>query len=227
MAEFLSFYALLFKNILKYLMEMINMISSSDWIYIICTFCIIATALTAPYLNDLWKRKSLAPKLKIIFYRESAFIVSFDREDSFSIFFEVKNSGNSEVKNCISIIEEFCYEAEDRNFIKNDKYFPAKLLPSENLPIINILPKTSHFFKLFIFYKNDQNKIGSRIEMVPLIEYTPSAEYLEVPFTHLKIKIAIYSENAKKCVQQIEINSPGIWREDIKQILQEIQITSS
>lgn len=63
--------------------------------------------------------------------------------------------------------------------------------------------------------------------MVPLIEYSQSARYLKVPFTYLKIKIAIYSENAKKCVQQIEINSPGIWRKDIKQILQEIQITLS
>jgi len=203
------------------------MISPYNLEYFIGIAILAITALTAPYLNDLWKRKSLAPKLKIKFYRESAFIVLSKQEDSFSIFFEVKNSGNSEVKNCTSIIEEFYYEDEGRNFIKNDKYFPAKLLTSEDSPIINILPKASHFFELFFIYKKDQNKIKSRINIVPLIEYSQSAKYLEVPFTYLKIKIVIYSENAKKCMQQIEINSPGIWRKDIKQILQEMQITSS
>jgi len=48
-----------------------------------------------------------------------------------------------------------------------------------------------------------------------------------VPIYFIKIKIVIYSENSKKCVQQIEVNSSGIWREDREQILQEIKITLS
>jgi len=226
MTELLSFYTLLFKNIIEYLMEVIKMVSPSDWIFIICTLILAIIALFGPYINEIWKRKSLAPNLKINFYKESAFIVSSLQEDSFSIFFEVKNNGNSEAKNCTAIIEEFWFENEDGNFIKNEKYFPAKLLASDS-PIINILPKASNFFKLFLIFKTDQDKINLRIDIERLIERNQGANILKLPFTYLKIKIVIYSENAKKCVQQIKINSPGIWRKDIKQVLQEVQITLS
>jgi hypothetical protein len=90
-------------------MEVIKMVSPSDWIFIICTLILAIIALLGPYINELWKRKSLAPKLKIGFYKESSYI----------------------------------------------------------------------------------------------------------------------NENSKKCVQQIEVNSSGIWREDREQILQEIKITLS
>ena len=200
------------------------MISPSDWVYSIGIVILAITALIAPYFNELLKRKSLAPKLKIGFYKESSYIILPLQKDSFSIFFEVNNRGNSEAKNCIAIIEEFCFKNESGNFIKMNT-FPAKLLTSDSP--INILPKASNFFELLYVFKNGPDKINSRIYIEPLVNYNQRKLNLKVPSICLKIKIVIYSENAKKCVQQIEINSPGIWREDIKQILQEIQITLS
>ncbi|MBA7554431.1 hypothetical protein ES705_47052 [subsurface metagenome] len=196
------------------------MVSPSDWIFVFLAII----ALFGPYIYELWRRNSLAPKLKIGFYKESSHIILALQKDSFSIFFEVNNSGNSEAKNCIVIIEELCYKNEGGNFIKMNT-FPAKLL-APGSPI-NILPKASNFFELLYIFKNGPDKINSRIHIEPLVNYNQRKLNLKIPSICLKIKIVIYSENAKKCVQQIEVNSPGIWREDIKQILQEIQITLS
>ena len=196
------------------------MVSPSDWIFII----LAVIALFGPYIYELWRRNSLAPKLKIGFYKESSHIILALQKDSFSIFFEVNNSGNSEAKNCIAIIEELCFKKEDGNYVKMDAC-PAKLLSSDSP--INILPKASNFFELLYIFKNGPDKINSRLYIEPLVNYNKRKLNPKIPFICLKIKIVIYSENAKKCVQQIEINSPGIWRENIKQILQEIQITLS
>lgn len=200
------------------------MIYPSDWVLICSTLILATIALFGPYINEIWKRKSLAPKLKIGFYKESSYIILSLQRDSFSIFFEVNNWGNSEAKNCIAIIEELCFKNEDGNYVKMDAC-PAKLLSSDSP--INILPKASNFFELLYIFKNGPDKINSRIYIEPLVNYNQRKLNLKIPSICLKIKIVIYSENAKKCVQQIEINSPGIWREDIKQILQEIQITLS
>ena len=201
------------------------MISSSDWIYIICTFCIIATALTAPYLNDLWKRKSLAPKLKIIFHKESSYIRLSAKKDTYLLFFEVKNEGNSKAKNCEAIIEELCFKDKMGNLIEQKIYIPAKLL-APAIPF-DILPKASSFPRIFSIVRDDQNKIDLKLYIEPLVTYYEKEIVLTIPLNYLKIKIVTYSENAKKCTQQIEINSPGIWGKDIKQILQEMQITLS
>lgn len=200
------------------------MISPSDWVLICSTLILATIALFGPYINESWKRKNLAPRLKIGFYKESSYIILPLQKNSFSIFFEVNNSGNSEAKNCIAIIEEFCFKNEGGNFIKVNS-FPAKLITSDSP--INILPKASNFFELLRIFKNGPEKINSRMYIEPLVNYKRRKLNLPVPFICLKIKIVVYSENAKKCVQQIEVNSPGIWREDVKQILQEIQITLS
>ena len=42
----------------------------SDWVLMCSTLILATIALFGPYINELWKRKSLAPKLKIRFYKE-------------------------------------------------------------------------------------------------------------------------------------------------------------
>ena len=58
-----------------------------------------------------------------------------------------------------------------------------------------------------------------------VLPYSPGM--IREPLNHLKIKIVLYSENAKKCEQYIEIESPGIRRDSKEQILQEMKITLS
>ena len=201
------------------------MISSSDWVYIICTFCIIVTALTAPYLTDFWKRESLAPKLKIIFHKESSYVRLSAQKNTYHLFLEVKNEGNSKAKNCEAIIEELCFKDKMGNLIEQKIYIPAKLLAS-GLPF-DILPKASIFPKIFSIVRDDQNKIDLKLIIEPLVTYYEKEIELIIPLNYLKIKIVIYSENAEKCEQYIEIKSPGIMREKKEQILQEMQITLS
>jgi len=200
------------------------MISPYGWEYYIGIVILAITALTAPYLNDLLKRNSLAPKLKIIFHKESSYIRLYDNY-AYDLFFEVKNEGNSKAKNCEVIIEELCYKDKMGNLIESKFYIPAKLT-REDLPF-DILPKASNFLKIFRIVRNDQNKIDLKLYIEPLVRYDEREKMLTIPLSYLKIKIVTYSENAKKCVQQIEISSPGIWRKDIIQILQEIKIILS
>ncbi len=201
------------------------MISPSDWVLIGCTITLGVIALFGPYLNDFWKRKSLVPKLKIIFHKELSSIRVSNRGNGYCLFFEVKNEGNSKAKNCEAIIEELCFKDKMGNLIEQKLYIPAKPIKADLS--FDILPKASSFHEIFDIVRNEQNEIDLTLSIVPLIRYDGSREVLTIPLNYLKIKIVTYSENAKKCVQQIEINSPGIWRKDIKQILQEIQITLS
>lgn len=200
----------------------------SDWIYIICTFCLVVTALTAPYINDLLKRKSLSPKLNIIFHKNSPYIIERRGDTLYFVCFEAKNKGSSTAKNCEVVVEEFWYKNEEGNLVEDKKNFPAKLLWTaikDSLPI-DILPKAGKFFNIF--------RISSSIETGTLfftmftdrlVAYAVSR--ITVSLNYLKIKIVVYSENAKKCEQYIEIKSPGIWREKKEQNLQEIQIILS
>jgi len=205
-------------------MEVINMISPYNLEYFIGIAILAITALTAPYLNDLWKRKSLAPKLKIIFHKESYYI-TLASPNKYLFFFEVKNEGNSKAKNCEAIIEELYFKDETGNLIEQKINIPAKLL-APAIPF-DILPKASSFSQIFSIVRDVQNKIDLNLRIEPLVTYHEKQIVLTIPLNYLKIKIVTYSENAKKCAQQIEINSPGIWRNDIKQIIQEMQITLS
>jgi len=98
------------------------MISPSDWVLICSTLILATIALFGPYINELWKRKSLAPKLKIIFLKKSPYIVKPDEETNlYLLCFEVKNEGNSKAKNCEVIVEEFCYKNEKGIFVEDSK----------------------------------------------------------------------------------------------------------
>lgn len=206
------------------------MISPSDWVFIVCTLILATIALFGPYINELWKRKRFAPKLKIIFYKKRPYIVLPSPECIYLFCFEVKNEGNSKAKNCEVIIEEFCYKSEKGNLIKDIINFPAKLkwTVSSYSPI-DILPKTGKFFNIFSINESNEiryrNKLRLTIHTEPIVGYALST--MIVPLNYLKIKIVIYSENAEKCEQYIEIKSPGIMREKKEQILQEMQITLS
>ena len=98
--------------------------------------------------------------------------------------------------------------------------------------------KRRRFFELLAKYRKDPDsfsiqyerktinrKIGSDIEknIVKALEIEKGLiENKEVP-----IKLVIYSENAKKYEQYIEIKSLGIKRDNKEQILQEMKITLS
>lgn len=209
------------------------MISSSDWVYIICTFCIIVTALTAPYLNDLWKRKSLAPKLKIIFFKEFPYITHPPNESIFLLCFEVKNYGVSAAKDCEVIIEEFFHRNEEGNLIKDNRNFPAKLgwvfAGNDVYSPIDILPKTGNFFKMCSITGSNEPKYQNKIILTTsterMLRFASSS--IQISLKYLKMKIVVYSENAEKCEQYVEIESPGIWKKSKDQIFQDMKIKLS
>ena len=207
------------------------MISSSDWVYLICTLGLAITALTAPYLNELWKRKSLAPKLKIMFQKKYPYIGEPADDDLYDICFGVKNEGNSKAKNCEAIIEEFYFKNKKGDLIENNRDFPAELLykagPKNYLGPVDILPKAKKFFHMFYITTSTQlEHIDELLFFMKMERIVPSSkgDEISVPLNYLKIKIVIYSENAKKCEQYVEIKSPGIKREKKEQNLQEIQV---
>jgi len=81
------------------------MISPSNWVLIVCTLILAIIALFGPYINELWKRKKFAPKLKMIFQKEYPYVVEPAGENLYSICFGVKNDGNLKAINCEAIIE--------------------------------------------------------------------------------------------------------------------------
>ncbi|MGB2783269.1 MAG: hypothetical protein WBC45_04930 [Atribacterota bacterium] len=210
------------------------MISPSDWVLIGSTITLGAIALFGPYLNDFWKRKSLAPKLKIVFQKEYPYIGEPERDYLYDICFGVKNEGNSEAKNCEVIIEEFYFKNKKGDLIENNRDFPAQLRytigPKNYLGPVDILPKANKFFHIFYIAISTQAiQLGQQEELIFFMNMeriVPSSkgDEISVLLNYLKIKIVIYSENAKKCEQYIEIESPGIKREKKEDSLQELQI---
>lgn len=210
------------------------MVSPSDWVLIGCTIILGAIALFGPYLNDFWKRKRLAPKLKIIFNKESPYIQHPPNKNIYYyLCFQVKNDGVSIAKDCEIIIEEFYYTNKKGNLIKDNKNFPAKLEwicgSDRSCSSIDILPKTGNFFSMCSIAStsdpNYKNKIILTISTERILMFASGS--INFPLKHLKIKIVVYSENAKKCEQYVEIESPGIWKESKEQIFKEMKITLS
>ena len=70
-----------------------------------------------------------------------------------------------------------------------------------------------------------QNKIILTISTERMLEFASSSIYVSLKY--LKMKIVVYSENAQKCEQYVEIESPGIWKKNKEQIFQEMKITLS
>ena len=210
------------------------MISPSDWVLIGCTITLASMAIFGPYINEFWKRKSLAPKLKIIFNNESRYIQHPSNENIYyCLCFQVKNDGVSTAKDCEIIIEEFSYTNEKGNLIKDNKNFPAKLEwiygGDRSCSSIDILPKTGYFFSMCSIASvgdpNYKNKIILTISTERILMFASGS--INFPLKYLKMKIVIYSENAKKYEQYIEIESPGIWKESKEQIFKEMKITLS
>lgn len=210
------------------------MISPSDWVFIVCTLIIAIIALFGPYINELWKRKSLAPKLKIIFHKESPYIAHPPNENIYYLLcFQVKNYGVSTAKDCKIIIEEFCYTNKKGNLIKDNKNFPAKLEwicgGDQVYSSIDILPKTGNFFRLCSIAStgdpNYKNKIILTISTERILMF--ASGLINFPLKYLKMKIVVYSGNAEKYEQYIEIESPGIWKKSKEQIFKEMKITLS
>lgn len=196
-------------------------------------------ALFGPYINELLKRKKFAPELKITFQKESPYVGgsvagTVRITNYYDICFGVKNEGNSEAKNCEVIIEEFYFKNKKGDLIENNRDFPAQLRytigPKNYLGPVDILPKANKFFHIFYIGTSTQAiKLGQQEELLFFMNMeriVPSSkgDEISVLLNYLKIKIVIYSENAKKCEQYIEIESPGIKREKKEDSLQELQI---
>ncbi|MBA7497884.1 hypothetical protein ES704_00618 [subsurface metagenome] len=210
------------------------MISPSDWVLIGCTITLASMAIFGPYINELWKRKKFAPKLKIIFQKKYPYIGEPADDNLYDICFGVKNEGNSKAKNCEVIIEEFYFKNKKGDLIENNRDFPAELrytVGSKNyLGPVDILPKANKFFHIFYIATSTQAiQLGHQEELLFIMNMeriVPSskANKISLPLNYLKIKIVIYSGNAKKCEQYVEIKSPGIKREKKEQNLQEMQV---
>jgi len=220
----------------------------TDWVYIFCTLCLAIVALVAPYISELIKRKKFAPKLKVTFQKEYPYIGEpvigkpvvggkLVRDNLYDFCFGVKNEGNSKAKTCEVIIEEFYFKNKKGDLIENNRDFPAQLRytvgSKSYLGPVDILPKANKFFHIFYIGTSTQAiKLGQQEELLFFMNMeriVPSSkgDEISVPLNYLKIKIVIYSENAKKCEQYIEIKSLGIRRKDKEQILQEIKIILS
>jgi len=207
------------------------MVSPSDWIFIICTVILAIIALFGPYINEIWKRKRFAPKLRITFQKEYPYVTEPAGDNLYSICFGVKNEGNSRANNCEVIMEEFYFKNIEGDLIENNKSFPAKLAWAGNdnykYSPIGILPKADKFIHIFYIGISHETKYQDKLFFFPKIErIVPfSGTRIMVPFNYIKIKLVIYSENAEKYEQYIEIKSPGIKRDNKAQILQEMGIT--
>ena len=98
----------------------------SDWVLVWSTIALGSIALFGPYLNELWKRKKFAPKLRITFQKEYPYVTE-PKGDIYSICFGVKNEGDSKSINCEAVIEEFYFKNEEGDLTRNTKDFPSKL----------------------------------------------------------------------------------------------------
>lgn len=236
----------------------IEKMQTSDWVLIVSTLILAGTALIAPHVYDLIKRKWFAPELEIEFSHEPPYshktirktpkeapqqiVVAGTLPEVFPVFycrFGVHNKGKSQAKLCEVVLEELWIADSSETFHKDENFSPVNLnwVGFKGQPYININPdrrvfcdighlSSSEYQRYFEISRyasmneEDQRKLKFFLDLH--IYYFAQRDSF-IPGNY-KIKVGIYSENAKKCEQTFQITWSGVWKDREEEMFRELVI---
>ena len=220
-------------------------LQTSDWVHIIVALFLGACALSVPYLVELLKRKYFAPVFKIEFehgYPYCHQTVYSNRQPVYYFRFRVVNTGESQAKSCEGVLEELWLADSAGRFIQEKNFSPVNLnwsgqfieTPTGRIPkqFIDINQERRVFCDIghinhpvvtekSVFYLEEDNK-----ELKFLFDINPKfySQRDCVSPGKAKIKVAIYSQNARKHEKYFSIAWSGRWKDREEDMFKEIVI---
>jgi len=199
------------------------LLKTSDWVMIITALFLGASALFVPYLAEIIKRKFFAPKLKMQFSQSNPFCHLTRRTNNSSVYyfrFRVLNEGKSQAKSCEVVLNEFWIADSSGNFNKEINFSPINLNWSGlGTQSVNINPGRDLFCDIGHISSPQFQEIE---KSVFYIDNNELKFLFETPFKYfsqqdciipgkVKIKISVYSENARMIEGYFEISWSGKW----------------
>jgi len=218
----------------------------SDWVLVITSLFLGATALFVPVLAEFLKRKVFAPKLEIQFELSTPFCVrTFWRssddpnlnEPVYFFRFQVVNNGQSQARLCEAVLEELWIYDVSGNPTKFPRFSPINLRIEGGTPFLNINPHRRVYCPIgHISSPSYQEKAerGAAIDIpgrhgdelrffLELTQFPFSQPNCLVPGKYA-IKISLYSENATRCEIYFQINWSGKWQDTEPEMFRELVI---
>jgi len=190
-----------------------------------------AIALSAPYIAAWITKQYFAPKLDIEYKHERPYFrLTRDGKDRplYYSSFCVKNEGRSQAKSCEAVLEELWLPNARGKPKKDENFLPVNLtwaMPYQRPGVGTV--------KLIFENINQKRKKYCNIGHIPLkdnkffLDIYPKLKAQQsciLPGT-AKIKIGIYADNATKIHRYFIIKWSGNWKDDEKDMQDEINIS--
>jgi hypothetical protein len=224
------------------------MLTSSDWVLICTSLFLGATALVAPYLAEVVKRKAFAPKLTVTFAQSPPFCrLSSWRsrvdpgleEPVYAFHFQVTNEGMSQARRCEAVLEEvWLYDASGTPRRLED-FSPVNLrFDGSGTRFLDLSPRRRVLWNIghvssSAHQKREEAKLfvntpGARRRglrfLLDLLEY-PNRQPNCLGPGKFALRITVYSENAGQATLHLQIAWTGKWQEIETDMFRELVIT--
>lgn len=218
----------------------------SDWVLVVTSLFLGATALFVPWLAELVKRKAFAPKLKVRFDLAPPYCIKTywhsptkpELEEPVYYFrFEVTNDGQSQARHCEAVLEElWIYDPPERPH-RVPSFSPVNLR-CDGRDSLDINPHRRGIYwamghissssyqqreerSIFIDVPDRQ---GDHLRFLfDLVHYPYSQPSCLAPGGYA-IKVAVYSENAPSQEVCFKIVWSGQWRDTEQDMFREMVV---
>lgn len=193
---------------------------------LIAVFTTVAAFFQEPF--NKWRSR---PKLKFEFKLDSPFChktVGKGERPVYCFLFQITNSGKTVARNCEATIEEVSHKTDRENYEKEKNFSSVNLVWSNRKcrekQYRNINPGQRIACDLGLIYEfsNDENTDNQKFKFYLFSPPLSQKDYL-LPGKH-KLKVSIYSENAKAVHASFIISWSGQWRDDEQEIFKECKI---
>jgi hypothetical protein len=224
--------------------------TASNWVQIITTLFLGATALFVPYLSEKLKRKWFAPKLSIEFklvppYCHQTFHAPINSKTQTPVYyfrFQIVNTGQTQAKLCEAVLEKIWqYDSAERP-TELEGYSPINLRWSgkdrTNATFLNINPNRKVFCDIGHIFPFEYQYDHERQSLIDIPgKHDPKAlrfvlDQTQYPYSQLNcfipgkygMKIVLYSENAEPQEVCFRLSWSGSWQDTESVMFKELVI---
>lgn len=220
-----------------------DIMQASDWVLIGATLFLGSIALLAPYIIEKWKYRFYSAKLDFIFFHRPPFCHITQMKGAgvdFPVYyfrFKIINIGKIQADQCEVVVENIWKEDETKTFKEFINFSSVWLKWSgiQNTRYLSIQPDRKVFCDMGRIHHPD-NEPESAYRNITIEEREQNKFFFEWPERFYsqwdclipgkyRIKIAVYSKNAKKISKKFNIAWSGIWKDQESEMLNELVIS--
>lgn len=215
----------------------------SDWVLIGATLFLGIIALLAPRSIEKWKHRFYSARLDFIFFHKPPFCHITQMKGAgvdFPVYyfrFKIVNNGKTQADQCEVVVENIWKEDETKKLEEIIGFSPVwlKWSGTEKTRYLNIQPERKVFCDMGRIHHPDHEP-DSVYRNITAEEREQNKFFFEWPERFhsqqdcllpgkYRIKIAVYSKNAKKISKKFNIAWSGVWKDQEPEMLNELVIS--